>query len=242
MDRLLIVNADDFGLSPGINRGIMLAHERGPVTSASLMVRARAAVEAAACARERPGLSLGLHVDLGEWEYRQASGWRQVYRVTANNEPATIREAVIRKLEDFRKVVGADPSHIDSHQHVHLHEPAKTVLGNLAHKLGVPLRHQGSGAQYCGAFYGQTGKGAPAHEAIRVEALIGILTRLPEGVTELACHPGLGRDFDSPYCVEREMEVAALCDPRVRDTLDAAGIVLTSFADPRLPKFSPSTH
>ena len=64
--RYLIVNADDFGQSHGVNRGIMQAHRRGIVTSASLMVRWLAASEAAAYAREHPSLSLGLHVDLGE--------------------------------------------------------------------------------------------------------------------------------------------------------------------------------
>ena len=49
--RYLIVNADDFGLSPGVNRGVVQAHERGIVTSASLMVRQPAAGAAAACAR-----------------------------------------------------------------------------------------------------------------------------------------------------------------------------------------------
>ncbi|MGA2658858.1 MAG: ChbG/HpnK family deacetylase, partial [Verrucomicrobiota bacterium] len=55
--RGLIVNADDFGLDPGVNRGIIKSHEYGIVTSASLMVRWPAAAEAAAYAREHPELS-----------------------------------------------------------------------------------------------------------------------------------------------------------------------------------------
>lgn len=238
MDRFLIVNADDFGLSPGINRGIAQAHERGIVTSASLMVRARAAAEAANYAHERPGFSLGLHVDLGEWQHHPEDGWRQVYRVAADDEPATVREAVMRQLEEFRRVAGRDPTHIDSHQHVHLHEPARSVLLGLAGELGVPLRHLDAGVQYCGSFYGQTGKGAPLHEAIQVDALVDILLGLPPGTTELACHPGLGRDFDSVYRDEREMEVAALCNPRIREALQSAGVRLISFTDPSLPKLT----
>ena len=56
----LIVNADDFGQSPGVNRGIIEAHEHGIVTSASLMVRWPAAASAAAYAREHARLGLGL--------------------------------------------------------------------------------------------------------------------------------------------------------------------------------------
>ncbi|MBA2449837.1 MAG: ChbG/HpnK family deacetylase, partial [Chloroflexi bacterium] len=76
----MIVNADDFGFSPGVSRGIVAAHERGIVTSASLMVRWPAAVAAAAYGRAHPALSVGLHVDLGQDAYRDG---RQVtlYRV-----------------------------------------------------------------------------------------------------------------------------------------------------------------
>ena len=68
--RFLIVNADDFGQSAGVNRGVAMAHEQGIVTSASLMVRWPAATGAAAFGRAHPGLSVGLHVDLGEWARR----------------------------------------------------------------------------------------------------------------------------------------------------------------------------
>ena len=71
--RALIVNADDFGQSPGVNRGVIRAHERGIVTSVSLMVRWPASTEAAAYGRAHPALSVGLHVDLGEWVCRKGS-------------------------------------------------------------------------------------------------------------------------------------------------------------------------
>jgi predicted glycoside hydrolase/deacetylase ChbG (UPF0249 family) len=76
--KILIVNADDFGLSAGVNAGIIRAHEHGIVTSASLMVRWPAAAAAAALTRSHPRLSVGLHVDLGEWIYEN-DRWRQVY-------------------------------------------------------------------------------------------------------------------------------------------------------------------
>src|ERR1700722_19032593 len=59
-DRYVIVNADDFGQSRGINQGIIQAHEQGIVTSASLMVRWAGAAEAAAYGRAHPNFSLGL--------------------------------------------------------------------------------------------------------------------------------------------------------------------------------------
>src|SRR4051794_22877892 len=77
--RCLIVNADDLGYSRGVNRGIVEAHLHGLVTSASLMVRQAATGEAILASRECPGLSLGLHVDLGEWAYRGGQ-WVELYR------------------------------------------------------------------------------------------------------------------------------------------------------------------
>ena len=63
MTRRLIVNADDFGLTHGVNRAVADAHRHGVLTSASLMVDAPGAEDAARLARELPGLSVGLHAD-----------------------------------------------------------------------------------------------------------------------------------------------------------------------------------
>ena len=69
MTRRVVVNADDFGLTEGVNRGILDAHLDGIVTSTTTMVRQPAAADAAARAREAPRLGIGLHVDLGEWAF-----------------------------------------------------------------------------------------------------------------------------------------------------------------------------
>jgi predicted glycoside hydrolase/deacetylase ChbG (UPF0249 family) len=227
-ERYLIVNADDFGLSPGVNRGILAAHERGIVTSASLMVRWPAAAEAAACGRTHPRLSLGLHVDLGEWAYRDGA-WVTAYEVVPGDDAPAVAEEVSRQLAAFRSLVGRDPTHLDSHQHVHRSEPVGAIMRAAAHDLGVPLRACGPAVRYCGDFYGQTGKGFPVPEAISVAGLIRILAALPPGLTELGCHPALGDDLETMYRRERAEEVKTLCDPRVRAALAAEGIELCSF-------------
>ena len=87
-ERTLVVNADDFGLSTGVNQGIICAHEEGIVTSASLMVRQPAAAEAAAYARDHSRLSVGLHLNLAEWVFRDGE-WFPLYQVVrADNEKA----------------------------------------------------------------------------------------------------------------------------------------------------------
>src|SRR5258706_1784205 len=63
--KYLIINGDDFGASYGINRGIIETHQRGILTSTSLLVHARWSEDAAALSRTAPDLSVGLHVDVG---------------------------------------------------------------------------------------------------------------------------------------------------------------------------------
>jgi chitin disaccharide deacetylase len=228
--RALIVNADDFGQSAGVNRGTVAAFEQGIVTSASLMVRWPAAEEAAAYARAHPSLSLGLHFDLGEWIYRDGK-WEPLHHVLPTEDADAVAEEVERQLATFRRLTSREPTHLDSHQHVHRSEPVRSLLADAARRLGAPLRHFSDGVRYQGAFYGQDGKGYPVPEAIGVEALLGLLDALPSGITELGCHPGeAGDDLETMYRHERAREVETLCDRRVRAALDERGIVLRSFA------------
>ncbi len=228
--KYLIVNADDFGLNPGVNRGIIEAHEHGIVTSASLMVRWPATTQAAAYSREHPSLSLGLHVDLSEWAYRDET-WVPLYEVVPTDDITAVANEVSRQLATFRGLVGKDPTHLDSHQHAHLEEPVRSVVVEIARKLAVPLRHCSPTICYCGEFYGQTAEGSPLPDAISVDRLIDILATLPPGLTELCAHPGYPVGLDTMYCSERVVEVRTLCNPRVRAAVVAFGIELRSFGN-----------
>lgn len=230
MARNLIVNADDFGLTPGINAGIAKCHEQGILTSASLMVRGPAAAEAAAYAQAHPLLSVGLHIDLCEWEYRDED-WRCVYQVVSTDDPLAVSAEVQRQLAAFRALRGRQPTHLDSHQHVHRAAPVRSIVEQVARELGIPLRDSDPRVRYCGAFYGQSNKGYPYPEGIFVAALEAVIAGLPEGLTELACHPAATPDVVSVYRAERVIECDTLCDPRIRDAVAAAGIRLCSFAD-----------
>jgi predicted glycoside hydrolase/deacetylase ChbG (UPF0249 family) len=232
--RCVIVNADDFGQSPGVNRGIIAAHEQGVVTSTSLMVRWPAAEEAAAYARAHPRLAVGLHLDLGEWVCRDGT-WEPLYEVVRQDDAAAVAGEVSRQLAAFRRLVGRDPTHLDSHQHAHQKEPVKGLMIELAGRLGVPLRGCDPTIRYFGGFYGQTDDGRPLPEVLTPEGLIRILAELPPGVTELGCHPGEGEDLDTMYSRERALEVGVLCDPSVREALTALGIELCSFHRSSLP-------
>ena len=227
-NKQLIVNADDFGQSLGVNGGVIEAHESGIVTSASLMVRWPAAAQAAADSRKQPKLSLGLHVDLGEWRYRDGA-WIALYEVVPLDDVNIVKEEVVRQLATFHDLVGKRPTHMDSHQHVHLREPARAALCEVARFLDIPLRHFNPRVHYCGKFYGQTAEGLPLLDAISADSLVKILRTLPDGVTELSCHPGRANDLDTMYRNERAQEVRVLCDPQVRAGLVSMEIELRSF-------------
>jgi predicted glycoside hydrolase/deacetylase ChbG (UPF0249 family) len=228
MDRFLIVNADDFGQSSGINSGIARAHRAGVVTSASLMVRFAASDEAALYARANPDLSVGLHVDLGEWSYRDGE-WEPEYVVVDTADAQAVAEEVERQIDRFAALVGRPPTHLDSHQHAHREEPSRSLLLALGQSLKIPVRHETPLVRYEGGFYGQDGRGWPVGWAIRVEHLLGLLQSLPPGVTELGCHPAESGDLDSMYRHERAVELETLCDTRVLATLRLEGIRLCSY-------------
>lgn len=225
----LVVNADDLGLSRGVNRGIARAHLEGIVTSTSLMVRRPAAEHAAEIVVELPSLGVGLHVDLAEW-VAEPSGWRPLYAFVDDRDELAVAEEVERQLLLFENLVGRPPDHLDSHQHAHRSEPLRSILGRTAKELRVPLRFH-SRFEYFGGFYGQDGEGQPLPTAISPTGLRTALAELPQQAVEVCCHPAADLDFRSSYGPERLRELETLCDPGVRDSVTAAGFVLASFAE-----------
>jgi chitin disaccharide deacetylase len=225
--RQAIVNADDFGRSHGVNQGVAIAHHRGVVTSASLMVRWSASEEAAELALSMPQLSIGLHVDLSEWVYRDGQ-WDAVYAVV-DDDPEAIMGESRKQLDLFRRLLGRDPTHLDSHQNVHRGEPTRSVLIAIAAELGVPLRYCTCRVHHRGHYYGQSAKGQSQPAALTVAAFTAILRSLAPGTTELGCHPAKHIDFETSYGAERLVELEVLCSAAVREAFAAEGIRLVSF-------------
>jgi len=204
--RCLVVNADDFGLARGVNEGIIEAHFHGIVTSTSLMVLRPAAAEAVALAGACPELSIGLHFEddeLGDGDQAE--------------------RAFVAQLGHFRELVGRDPTHVDSHHHVHAGHLA--TFGELVEPLGVPLRHDGR-VRYLGGFWGQ-----PDLTHIQRPFLRQLIeTEADEGLNELGCHPArISDDLQSSYLRERAVELRTLTEAGLRGELESKGIRLVSF-------------
>jgi len=222
-ERVLIVNADDFGASEGINRGIVEAHTDGIVTSTSLMVTGSVVAGAVALARAHPELGIGLHLDLdGE----------QADPDLDPSDTAAVRAELARQLEVFGELMGRPPTHVDSHHHIHRRPEIEPIARELVAPLGIPLREDGR-VTFVGGFYGQWEWQVTDLHHVSPEFLIWILrNEVGEGWTEVSCHPGyVSDDFTSVYLTEREAELQTLTDPRVRAEIEAAGIRLASYRE-----------
>jgi len=214
--RRLIVNADDFGFAAGVNEGIIEAHVNGILTSTSLMVNRPAAEDAARLAHEHPGLSVGLHYEEDGPEI---------------DEPGHAARTFAAQLARFRELTGAEPTHVDSHHHVHMNR--MSTFAPLVAPLGVPLRGDGR-VHYLGEFYAQPRRGIVELERVRTPFLLALLSGdgVTDAFTELGCHPArVTGDLRSSYASEREVELATLTEPDLRDRIESIGLTLASYHD-----------
>jgi predicted glycoside hydrolase/deacetylase ChbG (UPF0249 family) len=225
------VNADDFGLAPGVNRGIIRAYERGVVTSTSLMVRGAAAADAGLYARRHEQMAVGLHLDLGEWSYLEGE-WVPGYEVVDTTDEQAVSDELAAQLVRFAELTGRRPTHLDSHQHVHGGEPVRSVLLRAAARWEIPVRACDDRIAHRGDFYGQDGRGESYPELITLAAFERIVASLSPGWTELGCHPAEADDLPAGmYRTERALELAVLCDPAARLALSRHQVELRSFAE-----------
>jgi chitin disaccharide deacetylase len=247
----LIVNADDFGRTRGINAGVLEAHLFGIVTSSTVMVLEPAAEEGVAEVRQRaPRLALGLHFAITGGGLPASSPSRVPTLVEAGrfrrfprDIPDDLSEDDVERELDaqiflFEKMAGAAPTHLDTHHHAGLHPAVRAVVARAARTLGIPARGSDTAARdalraagvrtpdrFVDGFYGA---GATA------ENLRAILLALEAGTTELMCHPGHLDErlvSGSSYAAERERELAILCDPEVRTVIADERIRLASYSE-----------
>jgi predicted glycoside hydrolase/deacetylase ChbG (UPF0249 family) len=226
--RLLIVNADDLGYDPEIDRGILEAHARGIVTSATAMVGT--AFAAAALRSAPPTLGVGLHA---------------VLRPDA--EAGEVERALRDQLARFEDLRGATPTHLDSHKHLHATAEALGAFLVVARERGLPVRSldaamvarvRGAGVLTPSRFLGD----AALRPAWTPERLADAIDRLEPGVTELMAHPGYRPSHaTTSFAVEREAELEALCSEAARRALARRAVALTDFARarPALSVYSP---
>lgn len=243
MTRSLIVNADDFGLTPGVSLGILAARRHGLVTSTTALVNrpiARAHVEAAL----ESGLGIGLHVNLtlgvpltGGASLVDGAGRfiHDARHAAARVSARDVEQEVSAQVERFEAIFQGRPTHLDTHHHVGLHSPVREVVLAWAAKLHIPLRSQNpvarrtarsAGLATTDHFFGESGPGA----YWTLQRTVAHLRHLPAGVSEFMTHPGYCDDelAYSRYGRQRETELVGLGAP-ARAAAAALGIALRNF-------------
>lgn len=149
MPRRLIVNADDFGLTPAVSEGILKAHRDGILTSTTFMVNWPWSRDCAALLPGAPDLGVGLHLNLtagtpisppaavpslvGRDGRFVKNLWRLIYRVS----PREVRREWEAQIRRFVEYVGRPPTHLDSHHHVHSLPHLAPVALQLAQEYGI---------------------------------------------------------------------------------------------------------
>lgn len=284
----LIVNADDFGLTEGVNRAVVDGHRNGIITSATLMANGMAFDSAVLASSDAPDLGIGVHLNLtqgrpvsppchvpsivaSEGSFYRSPGILARRILTRKVEP---REVEIELRGQIEKVAAAGIriTHLDSHKHIHLLPPIFSVVIKLARVFGInrvrcpiepvssamgPLQSgskewprmarqyllgrglstlaacqvrklEQGGLRWPEHFYGLSQTGF-LDDAI----LEQILRNLPDGISELMCHPGyldaalLGTP--TRLKAQREAELRALTNPGIRQLVARERIELISY-------------
>lgn len=203
--RYLIVNADDFGYSFSINKGIIEAHIKGIVTSTSVMVDAIAAQEAANLTQYKD-LSIGLHFEVKNFD--------------------NVAGELERQVAKFTSIVGRRPDHIDTHKIHTSHEGFNKVLPAYAEQHKIPIR-QLSGIKFIDSFMGLHSDGD-----VSVERLKAAIDEATDEYNELMCHVGYSDDYlrgKSSYNVKPEEELASICNPAIKEYLKEKEIELINW-------------
>jgi predicted glycoside hydrolase/deacetylase ChbG (UPF0249 family) len=234
-DRKIIINADDFGYSEGVNDGIFDALKTGLVKSTSVMVNREAASEVVSLL-DRGDVSIGLHLDMTHEGPRALKDWLYLFAA----HPSEIERVFTEQVKQFEKLTGRIPDHIDGHHHIHMHPRVRPFVEAFAKKYGVKVRSL-SAAKFLMNFHARGITSALAAEKVSVPGLIKLLNGLSPGVYEIMCHPGYVDqkliDSGTSYLKQRELERLTLTSPQFKEYIqNENGLCVINWKD--IPELS----
>ncbi len=251
MKKILIVNADDCNLTRGVTEAILDCHDQGLLSSATFLINLPVEGWTLRQLQKRKTLGLGLHlnVTLG----RPVSKFRNVKSLAGKKgyfrnvhdqlarppAPDELAGEYQNQIDLFKRHFARAPTHLDTHHQVHNHPFFLRVLIKVARRNRLAVRRSGLMLQE--AF-------TPARLRVRTTdfffgnlspqgcwkepALQAVLSNLPEGVSEIMCHPGRN-DPDlariSSFTAGREEEYRLFHSAEMKSRLERFSIRLSHF-------------
>ena len=233
----LIVNSDDFGLTPGVNLGIIDALKRGILRSTTAMVNMPGIEMAAELAKANPELGVGIHLvltagrpilDTHQTIVDENGNFLKnavLARKTDVSEDEVYTEYVAQ-MEKFIRLFGRKPTHIDGHHHTHKLPATTNATKRLAETYGISYIREVShpDVAFIHDFYGPR---------VAIKDLLASLDAVKDkAVIELMCHVAF-IDVDlmqcSTYNVDRVRELEAMISPEAHQWVKDHEAELTHF-------------
>lgn len=245
----VVFNADDFGLSKGVNLGIMEAYRHGPVRSATIMANMPGFEHAAELAQANPGLGIGVHLTLTAGKsvggvYQTLTDEKGAFwRLTELEEKIKSNQIDLSEVEreyeaQIQKVLsaGLKPDHFDGHHHTQTLAGIVTIFLRLAKKYGVKVRLYDTSlltgeyakVRACGAFSDTFYK-----EKATVDELKRTLCACQADSLEIMCHPAYVDQVlyaASSYNIDRAFELDVLTNQELSAFMAERGFMPCSFA------------
>ena len=261
--RRLIVNADDFGFTRDVNDGIIEAHREGILTATTLMANGDAFDHAVRLAHQTPSLDIGCHLVIVQGQ--SVLNPSQSLPPALPDVLSALLRGRLNVYAEFAaqitkiQATGIRPTHLDTHKHTHLLPPVLKAITRAAHDFGIPwvrkpvdfstgpgfsskliaLRKPALNRAFKGLRTTDHFAGFQITGSFTEASLIATLQCLPEGLTELMCHPGrLGPELQASTTrlkQSRLIELEALKSPRVKAVIAHRAILLTGY-----PVFGPN--
>ncbi len=258
---LLITNADDFGFTHDVNAGIVTAHRDGILTATTLMANGPAFEHAVVLAKQNPKLDIGCHLVLVQGPGLPNSVSALLTAIARKQIDIYAElERQVRKILQ----AGIQPTHLDTHKHTHLAPPVLRAVIRISREFGIPWvrrpvdfpgtrkgtpfgkRMVHLGVRALGSRFARHLREAGCRTTdyftgfqvtgrLGTPELVEMIYSLPDGVTELMCHPGLcGEELRAATTRLKEsrfVEWKALCSPEARKALRERGARLVSYRD-----------
>lgn len=243
----VIINADDFGLTKGCNKGIVKGIKEGIVTSTTVMMNMPYANEGIEILKAMDFKSAGVHLTLTCGEPTLAAkeipslvdGRNRFYRRRDQLFPRLQLDEVYMELKnqiEFFIKTGLKPSHLDSHHHIHMYDGVREVVAKLAKEYNLPLRYANEETKtYLKAknilttdyfsmdFYG---------ERVTIETIKEVLRNFVGNTIEFMVHPAFMDEElvnHSSYNIHRKEELKILTDEELGDWLGEQSFELIGF-------------